>query len=167
MRKIILALFSLIVWVLLVWPFTPWGFDYQSFLVGIIVSIFVGILFGDVFTESPHKFFEPKRYMWFICFVFVFFWEFLHASFDFAYRVLHPELPINPGIIKVKTNLKKEFAIGILANCIGFAPGAVTVEVSEDNYLYIHMAFIRHIGAEEPGAYVIRRFERILKRIFE
>ncbi|HPP66581.1 MAG TPA: Na+/H+ antiporter subunit E [bacterium] len=167
MKKFVLFVISLIIWLLLTWPFTKYGFDYEGLIVGILAAMLVAILFGDVFTESPHKFFEPKRYLWFIGFVFVFFWEFLHASMDFAYRILHPNLPIRPGIIKIKTELKREFAIAILANCIGFAPGAVTVAIGQDNYLYIHMAFIRDTDPEKATGYVVRRFEMILKRIFE
>ncbi|MCX7704672.1 MAG: Na+/H+ antiporter subunit E [bacterium] len=166
MKKLVLSMISFIVWVLLSWPFTPHGIDWQAIVVGIVASGFVGILFGDVFTDSPHRFFELKRYFWLLYFIAVFVWAFLEASFDFAYRVLHPSLPIRPGIIKVKTKLKKRAGIAMLANSIGFAPGAVTVEVIGDT-LYIHMACLRYQDTEEATAYVVRRFERILERIFE
>ncbi|MCM8816560.1 MAG: Na+/H+ antiporter subunit E [Candidatus Omnitrophica bacterium] len=166
MKRLVLALLSFIVWILLIWPFTAYGIDWQGIIIGIFSSIIVGILFGDAFTDSPHRFFEIRRYLWLIYFIFVFVWSFLEASFDFAYRVLHPSLPIKPGIIKVKTKLKKRAGIAMLANSIGFAPGAVTVEVVGDT-LYIHMACLKYQDTDEATAYVVRRFERILERIFE
>ncbi|HOL36104.1 MAG TPA: Na+/H+ antiporter subunit E [bacterium] len=167
MKKLVLSIVSLVVWILLVWPFSPDGIDYQSLFIGIIASGIVGLFFGDAFTESPHKFFEPRRYFWLICFVFVFAAAFIDASIDFAWRVLHPSLPIKPGIIKVRTSLKRKSAIAILANCMGFAPGAVTVEIGEDGILYIHMACIKHFDKGEITPLFVRKFERILKGIFE
>ncbi len=166
MKKLVLSVISFIAWILLAWPFTQAGLDRQSIVVGVLASIIVGILFGDAFTDSPHKFFEPIRYFWFVYFCVVFAWSFLEASVDFAYRVLHPSLPIRPGIIKVRTRLKKRAGIAILANSIGFAPGAVTVEVEKD-VLYIHMVCIRYEDTEEATAVIVRRFEKILERIFE
>lgn len=166
MRKLVLALISFIVWILLSWPFNSHGVDWQSVVIGIFASTIVGILFGDVFTDSPHRFFEIRRYLWLLYFIVVFIWSFLEAGFDFAYRILHPSLPIRPGIIKVKTKLKKRAGIAVLANSIGFAPGAVTVEIVGDT-LYIHMAALKYQDTDEATAYVVRRFERILERIFE
>jgi multicomponent Na+:H+ antiporter subunit E len=167
MKKLVLGIISFIVWILLVWPFSEYGIDYVSLMVGIVASVIVGLFFGDVFTESPHKFFEPKRYFWLIYFVFLFAGAFIDASFDFAYRVLHPSLPIKPGIIKVRTILKRKSAIAILANCMGFAPGAVTVEIGDDGILYIHMACIRYTDTQDATAAFVKRFETILKRILE
>lgn len=166
MKKLVLTLISFVVWILLVWPFNVNGLDWEGIIIGIFSSIIVGILFGDVFTDSPHRFFEIRRYLWLFYFIIVFVWSFLEASFDFAYRVLHPSLPIRPGIIKVKTRLKKKTGIAILANSIGFAPGAVTVEVVGDT-LYIHMACLKYQDTYEATAYVVRKFEHILERIFE
>lgn len=166
MKKIVLAFISFIVWILLIWPFGPERFDIQGIIIGIFASLIVGILFGEAFTDSPSRFFEIKRYFWLICFVFVFIWEFIDAAIDFAYRVIHPSMPIRPGIIKVKTKLTKKSGIAMLANAIGFAPGAVTVEIN-DGLLYIHMANIKYETTEEATEAVVRRFERILERIFE
>ncbi|MGB9642024.1 MAG: Na+/H+ antiporter subunit E [Candidatus Ratteibacteria bacterium] len=167
MKKLTLSIVALVIWILLVWPFSPSGFDYQSLFVGIVASCIVGLFFGDSFTESPHKFFEPKRYLWFIYFVLVFAVAFIDASIDFAWRVLHPSLPIKPGIIKVKTTLKRKSAIAILANCMGFAPGAVTVEIGDNGIFYIHMACIKRVKEGEITPAFVRKFERILKGIFE
>ncbi|MCM8822892.1 MAG: Na+/H+ antiporter subunit E [Candidatus Omnitrophica bacterium] len=166
MKKLILAFLSMVIWILLVWPFSSGDVDWHSIGIGVFASIIVGILFGNAFTDSPYKFFEIKRYFWLVYFVVVFVWSFLEASVDFAYRVLHPDLPIRPGIIKVKTKLKRKSGIAILANSIGFAPGAVSVEIV-DGFLYIHMACIRYKDTDDATAVVVRRFERILARILE
>jgi len=167
MKKRILFVLALIVWVLLVWPFTPSGIDYQSMLAGIIVSFFVAIVFGELFTESPHKFLALKRYFWAICYIPMFLWACLLANLDVAYRVLHPRLPILPGIVKVKTKLRNKSAITALANSITLTPGTMTVAVDEDGYLYIHWINVKTKDIQKASEIIVRRFETVLERIFE
>jgi multicomponent Na+:H+ antiporter subunit E len=167
MKKRILFVLALIVWVLLVWPFTPSGIDYQSMLAGIIVSFFVAIVFGELFTESPHKFLAVKRYFWAICYIPMFLWACLLANLDVAYRVLHPRLPILPGIVKVKTKLRNKSAITALANSITLTPGTMTVAVDEDGYLYIHWINVKTKDIQKASEIIVRRFETVLERIFE
>jgi len=167
MKKRILFVLALIVWVLLVWPFTPSGIDYQSILAGIIVSFFVAIVFGELFTESPHKFLAVKRYFWAICYIPMFLWACLLANLDVAYRVLHPRLPILPGIVKVKTKLRNKSAITALANSITLTPGTMTVAVDEDGYLYIHWINVKTKDIQKASEIIVRRFETVLERIFE
>lgn len=167
MKKRILFFMLMIVWVLLVWPFFPQGVDYQSIIVGLIVSFFVSLIFGELFTESPHKFLEIKRYFWAILYVPIFLWWCLLANLDVAYRVLHPSLPINPGIIKVRTRLKNKSAITALANSITLTPGTLTVEITDDGYLYIHWICVKDFDVEKVTQMIVRRFETLLERIFE
>lgn len=167
MKKWILFFLLLIVWILLVWPFLPQGIDYQSIVVGVIVSFFVSLVFGELFTESPHKFLEVKRYMWAILYVPIFLWWCLLANLDVAYRVLHPSLPINPGIIKIRTRLKNKSAIIALANSITLTPGTMTVEITDDGYLYIHWIYVKDVDVEKVTQIIVRRFEKLLERIFE
>ncbi len=167
MRKGILFLLLLIVWILLVWPFSGGAVDYQSIVAGVVVSFFASLVFGELFTESPHKFLGVKRYLWAILYIPIFLWSCLLANLDVAYRVLHPLLPIKPGIVKVKTRLKSKSAITALANSITLTPGTMTVEVLDDGYLYIHWIWVKEADVEKATLIIVRRFENLLERIFE
>ncbi|MBI5208319.1 MAG: Na+/H+ antiporter subunit E [Candidatus Firestonebacteria bacterium] len=64
--------------------------------------------------------------------------EIIYANIDVAERVLDPELPINPSIIKIKTSFKdNDFIFTALANTITITPGTIAVD-SDKDYIYVH-----------------------------
>ncbi len=98
----------------------------------------------------------------------MFLWECLKANIDVAYRVGHPDIPIHPGIVKVKTGLKSETGLTFLANSITLTPGTLSVDVDkEGGYLYVHWIEVRDKDIEKATGIIAERFERILRRIFE
>lgn len=165
MKKSALILFIIGVaaWMLLTWPA-----DGQNLLVGILVSAFVSFLMGDIFVKRPHLFRQPQRYLWFLYFVPVFISEYLKADLDVARRVVHPDLPINPGIVKVKTTLKSDTGLTFLANSITLRPGTMSVDIDrQGGFLYIHWLDVKDRDIEQATEIIVRKFESILKRIFE
>ena len=162
--KIILFLIAFLVWSLL-----NWAPDWQHLLVGVFIAWFVAFMTGDLFITRPHVLKRPLRYFYFL-FVYLprFLWECIKANIDVAYRVLHPKLPINPGIVKVKTSLKSDTGITFLANSITLTPGTLSVDVDkEKGSLYVHWIDVREKDIERATEIVVERFERILRRIFE
>ena len=168
MRKITLTIFSFVIWFLLVWPFDPvtGDLDLQGFIAGIIVAIFVGILFGDKIPRELPVSDVFKRIFWLLIYIPMFLWYVLVANLDVVYRVVHPEMPIKPGIVKVKTVLKNPAGRTMLANSITLTPGTLTVDIV-DEYLYIHWINVRSDDIEEATHEIVSKFERVLRRIFE
>jgi len=161
--KIILFIVAFIIWLGL-----TWSVELLSLIVGVGVAILVAFLISDMFVAKVPLFKKPVRYLWFLYYLPVFLWECLKANFDVAYRVGHPALPINPGIVKVKTQLKTELGLTFLANSITLTPGTLSVDVDkEKGYLYIHWINVKDKEVEEATRIVVERFERILRRIFE
>jgi multicomponent Na+:H+ antiporter subunit E len=161
MRYVTLFILSLIFWLLLTFEFTV-----PNIIVGTVSSIICSLFFGKVFVTNVYKLLQPQRYFWFIIYLFVFIWECLKANLDVAYRVLHPAMPIRPGIVKVKTTLKSDMAKMLLANSITMTPGTISVDIIDDN-LYIHWIYIR---SEDPEVYtgiITGAFEKYIKRIIE
>ena len=64
-----------------------------------------------------------------------FLWEVVKANVHVAYIVLHPKLPIKPGIVKIETKLTKESGITVLANSITLTPGTLTIDVDPENLM--------------------------------
>jgi multicomponent Na+:H+ antiporter subunit E len=164
MRSRIITFFvCLILWLLL-----SFSVDRQHLLVGFLVSLFVAVTMGDMFTDYGHKWFHPRRYVWFGIYMLVFTWECFKSNLDVACRVLLPRLRINPGIVKVKTILKTETALTFLANFITLTPGTFTVDVDQENgFLYIHWIDVTSQDVEEASKIIVSKFERILKEVFE
>jgi multicomponent Na+:H+ antiporter subunit E len=161
MRYVAVFLLSMFFWLMLTFEFT-----FANLIVGVVASLITSLIFTRFFVKNVYKLLQPKRYYWFIIYLFVFIWECLKANIDVAYRVLHPSMPIRPGIVKVKTTLKSDMAKMLLANSITMTPGTISVDIIDD-YLYIHWIYIK---SEDPEVYteiITGAFEKYIKRIIE
>jgi len=154
---------------LLIWWLLNWMPDWQHFVVGILVALFVAYMTGEFFINRPHVLKHPLRYWYFVVYYLpVFSWECFKANIDVAYRVAHPRLPINPGIVRVKTNLKTDTALTFLANSITLTPGTLTVDIDrDDGVLYVHWIDVKKKDVESATKIVVERFEKILTKVFE
>ena len=161
MRKVVLILFSFAVWLLLTWTLY-----WQNLVVGGLVAVIVGLVFGNLFVTAPLKVFQFGRWFWFILYIPAFIWELTKANFDVAYRVLHPKMPIAPGIVKVKTKLKSEMGKVFLANSITLTPGTFTIDL-KDEYLYIHWINVQYKDIDKATEDIVGRFEKYLIKIFD
>jgi len=173
--RVILFIVGYIVWALLTWPI-----DIQHMIVGIVVVAFISFLTGDLFTRrphtirfaqvrgTPHHFGHIKRYLWFLYYVPMFLWECLKANIDVMLRVLNPRLPINPGIVKIRTTLKSDTGLTFLANSITLTPGTFCIDIdAEKGMLYIHWIDVKTQDIDKATQEIAGKFENILKRIFE
>jgi len=162
MRRVIYFIIGLAIWLLL-----TWSLDIQIIIVGVIAAAIVAMLFHEILPKEHHIFLSPKRIFWFFVYVPVFFYYVLMANFDVVYRALHPKMPINPGIVKIKTRLKSESGITALANSITLTPGTLTVDLTDDGHLYVHWINVKHKGVQEATESIAHKFEWFLERIFE
>lgn len=169
---VIYFVFWLFIWCVLSWPI-----DAQELIIGIAASIFVTFMSVDLAAaigeKSPAKKYDMlggfKKALWLVFYIFVFLWECIKANIDVAYRVLHPDLPIRPGTIKVRTSLKSDIGLTFLANSITLTPGTTTVDVDkEKGVLYIHWIYVKD-DCDDKGwkLPVVEKFENILKKVFE
>jgi multicomponent Na+:H+ antiporter subunit E len=154
---------------MVVWSLLNWVPDWQHLVVGVFVALLVSYLTGDLFIKRPYVLKHPTRYWYFVVhYVPVFLWECFKANIDVAYRVVHPRLPINPGIVKVKTGLKSDTGLTFLANSITLTPGTLSVDVDRDKgFLYVHWIDVKTKDLDTATQQIVGRFETILKKIFE
>ena len=148
------------------WIMLTLEFSWPNLVVGAAASIITSLVFTRFFIKNTYKLLQPERYFWFLVYLTVFIWECLKANIDVAYRVLHPAMPIRPGIVKVKTTLKSDLAKMLLANSITMTPGTISVDIIDD-YLFIHWIYIR---SEDPAVYtgiITGAFEKYIKKIIE
>ena len=160
--RIILFVSALLIWVLLNWSITP-----ACLITGSVVSFLVACLSADMFSKDAQLSGVFIRIFWFICYLPVFSWECFKANLDGAFRVIHPDLPINPGIVKVKTALKSDIGLTLLANSLTLTPGTMTVDIDKENgCLYVHWVDVKSQDIQQASELIVRKFERILIRIF-
>lgn len=162
--RIVLFIIAFFMWCLLSW--VP---DWQHMAVGIFIAAFVAFITGDLFIQRPHVLKHPMRYIYFIFWYLpVFLLEVIKANIDVAYRVLHPKLPIKPGIVKVKTSLKSDTALTFLANSITLTPGTLSVDIDrQKGILYVHWINVKYEDTKKATSIIVERFEKILSKIFD
>ena len=162
MRRLIYFVLAFVIWMLLTWQI-----DVQVIIAGLIASVIVALLFHEILPKEPHVFLSPIRLFWLLVYLPVFFYYMVKANFDVVYRALHPRMPIKPGIVKIKTTLKTESGITALATSIPLTPGTLTVDLTDDGFLYIHWINVKSDDVEQATEFIARRFEWFLKKIFE
>ena len=175
MRRIAIFIVSFIVWCALVWPYNPanrapdgtgTAWDLQSIVLGLFVALLTALLFKEAFTTQPRNMFSPIRIGWLLLYLPVFLYYCIKANLQVVYLVLHPDMPIKPGIVKVKTKLKSDSGVTALANSITLTPGTLTVDVANENELYVHWLVVESSDEEEATEKIVSRFEYFLEKIF-
>ena len=161
-RRLIYFVLGIAVWLLLTWSLDP-----QILIAGLIASGIVAVLFHDILPKEHHIFLSPVRVFWFLVYVPVFFYYVIMANFDVVYRALHPKMPIKPGIVKIKTELKTDSGITALANSITLTPGTLTVDLTDDGYLYVHWINVKSHDTKQATELIAKKFEWFLMKIFE
>lgn len=161
--KIVIFSICMVTWLAL-----TWSLMWLSVLAGVLTSLFIAFYTCDMFNPrfSTARLFS--RILWFLYYIPVFLWECVKANLDVAYRVAHPFVPIKPGIVKIKTEIKSDLGLTFLANSITLTPGTMSVDVDKENgYLYIHWIAVKDKEIEKASRIILGRFEPILRRIFE
>ena len=161
--RIIVFIFALLVWFAL----TDIK-EYEEALIGIGISLLVTFLAGQFLITTEKSQHPAKRFFHFLIYIPKFFWEMIKANLEVAYLVVHPLLPIKPGIVKIKTKLTKDSAITVLANSITLTPGTMTVDVNkEKGELYIHWIKVKVQETDSATKEISEKFEKTLTEVFE
>ena len=147
------------VWVMLT-DFSP-----QEMILGGVAALVIVFLFHSRLAVLGDVKLNPRSLVYMVMYLFVFMWELLKSNIDVARRVISPKLPINPGIVKVKTRLKSPLGRAFLANSITLTPGTLTVEM-KDEYFYIHWIDVTHDDIEGATESIVSNFEKYLEIIF-
>lgn len=131
----------------------------------LIVSV-AALLVSLIFTRAAGALkITPRRVLYSIAYIFYLFWDIVRANLDVALRVIKPRIPINPGIVMVRTQLTSPPGRTILANSITLTPGTLSVDISGDR-LFIHWIDVTGEGEEEATRNIAAGFERFLEVIF-
>ena len=149
-----------------IWLLLTWSLHWQDLLVGVIIAFIAELMLGDIYPVNAVKVLNPVRFFWFVVYVVAFLGYVIKANFDVAYRVLNINMPIRPGIVKVRTRLKTDMARTFLANSITLTPGTLSVDFIGD-HLYIHWINVASDDAVKETEIIVQRFEHMLERVFE
>ena len=158
--RIALAIAVVFLWLLLTRPVNG-----QELTAGLVIALILAVVplpGSRVYGEFS---LVPKKILASIVYLVVFIVAVVKSNIDVALRVLSPRLPINPGIVRVKTRLKSSLGRMVLANSITLTPGTITVDINGDD-LFIHWINIQSADVEESTNKIVSDFERHLEVIF-
>jgi len=150
----------------LLWLALTGSVDPQELATGALIAFVVALVAGgEPFAGIDAGFLNPRRILYALAYIPYMAWAIVSANFDVARRVVDPKLPINPGIVRVRTKLKTEIGRTALANSITLTPGTLTIDLHDDE-LWIHWVDVKSHNIEEATQAIVAGFEKYLEVIF-
>lgn len=141
------------------------GLVIEEIIVGAIVSMILTLIITK-YVDYRIDYKLPLRILVFIfMYIPVFVWQLIIANLDIAFRVLSINIPLNPGFVKIETELEGDFSKLLLANSITLTPGTLSVDVDGKD-LYVHTVDVKGKSKEENKKQISGLFERILGVVF-
>lgn len=142
----------------------------EELVTGAIVSVVVAVLCAKFLVkEDGFWIFKKFRLLNLIAFIPVYLIELVKANWNVAKKSLSFKMKIHPSIVKVKTNLKSDWGLAMLANCITLTPGTITMDIYEEkdkNYLYIHWIDADTEDIKVASKEIKGKLEKYIRRIF-
>jgi multicomponent Na+:H+ antiporter subunit E len=155
----------LFIFLLAIWIILTNTTETAEILTGLLISLTLALILSKNYQTLGLPPISIKRIVYLIIYIIVLLKEIVKANFDVAYRVLHPKMPIKPGIVIIKTELKQDIAKTLLANSITLTPGTFTLDIKGDELL-IHWINVKSVKKEESTREIGARFEKYLKVVF-
>ena len=168
-ERLVLFAVAFVFWLLLVWPVSPVDgrLLVGDIVAGVFVAAFVALVMKEMIRVNFIRFVNPRSWFWIFVYFFVFSYSVIKGGIDVAYRVLHPAMPIKPGIVRVQSVLQTSTGRTALANSITLTPGTLTMDVTDTGVFYIHGLNVSTLDDEEAAEKIMRRLEMYIQRIFE
>jgi multicomponent Na+:H+ antiporter subunit E len=136
---------------------------------GALVSIVAGIITAELVVEKPAKSLNPLRLIWLA--IYTLYYLVIaetKAHLDVMYRIIHPKMPIRPGIVRAPFNVKTDYSIVAIANSITNTPGTVVVDLNaEKGVYYVHWINVKAPDPETTYNNIVKDFEKFIKRVFD
>ena len=160
--RIVVFVLAVLVWLALT------GLGAQEIIAGVVVAAIVSVVAGHFLVTTHKQKHLLHRWLYAVLYFFKFLWEMIKANIHVAYIVVHPTVPVKPGIVKIKTKLTKDAAITVLTNSITLTPGTLTIDVNEEGKeIYVHWIDVKATDVEACTEEIGSRFESTLMEVFE
>ena len=150
---------------LLFWVLLNGTLATDALITGVLVSMAIALLFRNSLSFFTEFRATPGAFLAGVLYYGYFFRELVRSNLKLAAIVISPALPINPGIVKVRTRLKSRMGRLMLANSITLTPGTLTVEL-DGEWLYVHCVAIESADVETATTEIVAGFERYLEVMY-
>lgn len=134
-------------------------------IVGGIAAFLIAVMFHDGLAVVSELRINPKAIVTTILYVPFFLKELVKSNINLAKIVLSPELPLKPGIVKVRTRLKSRMGRLLLTSSITLTPGTLTVDLIGE-WIYVHWVTVDSDDVEAATAAIVGGFENYLEVMY-
>jgi multicomponent Na+:H+ antiporter subunit E len=155
----------LLVTLLLFWVLLNGSVANDVLVVGVVVSAAIAFFFRGNLAWFSELRLTPKALLTTVAYVFYYLKELVKSNVNVAAIVLSPDLPVHPGIVKVRTRLKNPMGRMLLCNSITLTPGTLTVDM-DGEWLYIHWVNVNSPDIEQATADIVTGFENYLEVMY-
>ncbi len=159
-NPVILFATLMLFWLMLVNSLAP-----DTLLIGALVSLIIALLYRDGLSFFTEFRWTPQAIVAGVAYYAYFFRQLVRSNLRLAAIVVDPALPIEPGILKIRTGLESRMGRLMLANSITLTPGTLTVEV-EGEWLYVHCVTLGETDTESATREIAAGFERYLELMY-
>lgn len=138
-------------------------------ITGALVALIVSLITARLLITKDEKALNPIRLCWLIIYFFVYFLYYeVKAHTDVIKRILHPKMPINPGIVRVPYSVESDYSIVTISNSITNTPGTVVVDLdTKKKVMYVHWINVKDVKPEVTWRSISKGFEFFARKIFE
>lgn len=125
------------------WLLLSGRYQAKYIIIGVISAALVTFLTNDLFYSALQRNELPgiktrqvlRQIGNFILYIPWLVLQIILANVQVAYLVLHPRMPIEPGLLLFRTKMRKGIAQVTLANSITLTPGTITTSLEDGNYI--------------------------------
>ncbi len=158
----------MVFWIVISTNTTP-----ENLSLGAAVTLLIAIFMRDLLTDDIRRSGHIVEKILYFSLVYlpqylvIMAFRLLESNLRVAKNVIF--MDINPGIVKIKTDLHSDTGITILANSITLTPGTLTLDVKKklgETYLYVHWINLETLNRERAGEKIKGDIEEWLKKVF-
>ncbi|CCQ75312.1 Na+/H+ antiporter subunit E [Magnetospira sp. QH-2] len=150
---------------ILFWILLNGNLESDTLLIGLVAAFVITVFFRNGLSFLSDYRLVPAAIPATLLFILYFLKELVKSNFRLAFIVLSPSLPVNPGIVKVRTKLQSRMGRLLLANAITLTPGTLTVEL-QDEWLYVHWVSMETADVDQATETIVAGFERYLEVMY-
>lgn len=152
--------FLFLFWLLLNGSLAP-----DVLLAGAVVALAIALPFRNGVVVATEFRLGPRALVATVLYLGYFLLELVKSNLALAAVVLSPRMPLDPGIVKVRTTLKSRMGRYLLAHSITLTPGTLTVEL-DGEWLYVHWVRMGATDTDEATRRIVTGFERYLEVMY-
>jgi len=113
-------------------------FDAFHISLGVISCALVTFLSHDLFFKEKLSYRNIVETVRFIKYIPWLLYQIVLSNIHVAYLVLHPKMPIEPSMVRLETELKKDLSLVAYANSITLTPGTITADIVDRKHYIVH-----------------------------